>query len=459
MALLTDDQWRDKLLDRYTVDIRLRSASQLVYESAQPLVPVLDRYKDAYIRILEQSRTPWGKLVVDIVAERLKVIGFRSDSGIQDDLWNILQGNRIDSLQKNVYREALALGTSYVSVWGEGDTATVAHESGLSVTHIAAPGDSTSVAGAIKVWHDWATHKMRCEVYLADVVNRYESRDDVKNPSTWLVGGKLSDKEWVLIEQIDNLYGEVSIVPFVTRPTWTGDGRSDLAAVTPVIARIETMTVNTMLAVELGAFRQKWATGIEVPTDDEGNPVEPYKAALDRLWISEDPDAKFGVFQDTDIRPYLQAIEDAIGQLSAVSRIPALYFNQSGLSNPPSASSLEASETGLVNKVRDRQDYYAESWEKIANFVNPAVGDLTVMWNDPRTQSDAQTVDAAVKLDSIGVPWESVMEYLGYKPDEIARMKTMRAADTFNQLLNTPLPQATPLVRETPAQVVEPPVA
>jgi hypothetical protein len=35
----------------------------------------------------------------------------------------------------------------------------------------------------------------------------------------------------------------------------------------------------------------------------------------------------------------------------------------------------------------------------------------------------------------------------------------MRSSDVFMQLLNTPLPQATPLVRETPAQVVEPPVA
>jgi hypothetical protein len=215
---------------------------------------------------------------------------------------------------------------------------------------------------------------------------------------------------------------------------------------------------NTLLAVELGALRQKWASGLEIPVDPTTNqPIEPFKVALDRLWVSEDPETRFGSFDQTDVRPYLQGISDAIGQLSAVSRIPTLYFNQSDLSNPPSAASLEASETGLINKVYERQDRFAESWEQVASLatffetgeqVDPA--DVHTLWNDPRTRSEAQTVDAATKLYSINVPWEAIMEFVGYSPTEIERLKSQRAADTFDRLLNAPLNAATGI--EIPGQ-------
>jgi hypothetical protein len=400
---------------------------------------------------------------VDIVAERLSLLGYLGVADT-DAVWTTLRNNHIEAMQKDVHREALSTGTSYVSVWDDlsGDGPKVAYESSLVTTHENVPGDSSIVAAAIKVWYDSINGYMRAALYLPDVIVRYRSVDDISDPKMWMLTNHFDSESWAIIDEIENPYGRVTIVPFVTHPSWSGYGRSDLVDIVPVIQRIETLTLNTLLGVELGAFRQKWATGIEIPLDDNGNPIEPYKAALDRLWISEDPDARFGVFQDTDVRPYLQAVEDSIGQLSAVSRIPALYFNQSGLTNPPSASSLEASETGLVNKVLERRDRYAESWESVGRLVlhdEVGMNDLSTTWKDPRTQSDAQVVDAAVKLDSIGLPWEAVMEFIGYTPEEISRLKTMRSSDVFMQLLNTPLPQATPLVRETPAQVVEPPVA
>lgn len=454
---LSNEQWLKRMLDNYAADFKYRAKMNALYESQQPAVSVLDRYKDAYVRLLALSRTPWGRLVVDVTAERLSVIGF---TGTDNDevLWDVLRANRIEAIQKQVHTEALAVGTSYVSVWSDGDDddRSIAFESSMTVSHEIVPGDPHKVAAAVKVWHDSIEKRYRANLYLPDEIIKYQSEDTVKDPQTWLVAGKLSDKAWEPIEEFDNPSGVVTMIPFVTRPNWLGYGRSDLSELKPIIDRIENITLNTMLATELGAFAQKWATGLEIPQveDEDGNvtDVEPFKVALDRLWTSEDPETKFGQFQATDIRPYLSAVSDAVGQLSAVSRVPATYFVQADLTNPPSASSLEASETGLIHKVKTRMDRFGESWEEVAKFLGgSSAAGATTLWKDPRTQSDAQTVDAAVKLMSIQVPWKTVMAYLGYTPSQIKTMEAERAADTFNRLLNSSLPQATPLEFEQPA--------
>lgn len=461
MAELTAAEWRDRLLKRFVADFRERRKMLLLYESEQPVVPILDRYADAYKRILEQARTPWGRLVVDIVSERMRLTGFTAngEGDVSDELWDILRENHIESVQQAVHREALAIGTSYVSVWETDSVFSVVQESGMTATHENMPGDPNTVAAAIKVWWDSINYRMRCEVYLADEVVSYVSEDEIKDPAVWTVSGNMWDKSWLQEgEPVENPSGVVPLVPFVVRPNFLGYGRSDLAELEPTIQRIETLTANTMLSVEFGAFRQRWATGLEIPTNDEDDPIEPFKVALDRLWISEDPDTKFGSFDYTDIRPYLQAISDGIGQLSAVSRIPTLYFNQSDLSNPPSAASLEASETGLINKVKERVDRFAEAWETVAMLVLKADDPRGIksLWTDPRTRSDAQVVDAAVKMETIGVPWEVLMGYIGFTPPEVQAMKAMRASDTFTRLLNTALPQATPVEVEAPAQAPQP---
>ena len=136
--------------------------------------------------------------------------------------------------------------------------------------------------------------------------------------------------------------------------------------------------------------------------------------ALDRLWISEDPDTKFGAFPATDITPYLKAISDAIGQLSAVSRIPPTYFVQTDLANPPSAASLEASETGLINKIGERQVGYGDSWESVARLVmkvaeveapEDSLATLNALGKIPGPAPIPQTIDTASRCkrwDAVG---------------------------------------------------------
>jgi hypothetical protein len=53
-------------------------------------------------------------------------------------------------------------------------------------------------------------------------------------------------------------------------------------------------------------------------------------------------------------------------------------------------------------------------------------------------------MDAAAKMQAVGVPWEAVMEFIGFTPEEISRMESQRAADVFQKLMQGAIVGAAP---------------
>jgi len=50
----------------------------------------------------------------------------------------------------------------------------------------------------------------------------------------------------------------------------------------------------------------------------------------------------------------------------------------------------------------------------------------TALWRDVETRSEAQAVDGAMKLHSMGFPLEYLAQRIGIDPDEITNILTMR---------------------------------
>jgi hypothetical protein len=442
MATSGSPEWfRDRLLRRWEREVPVRRALIDIYDGTHPYPVPLRKYRDAYLRLLEVSRSPWARMIVDTYVDRLRLVGFTTDGEINDVLWQSIRGSHIETLQVPIHREALTVGTSYASVDLYGDReATVAYESCLEVVHETAPGDPYNVIAALKLWHDSVAGQWRCILSLPEANYRWAAPGTTDEEVAINVNHTpMAGRAWDFEGGVANPLGEVAVVPFVIRRDGDGYGRSDLDSFTPMLNRIELSTANLLLAMELGAFRQRWATGLEVPRDEDGNAVEPYRIALDRLWVSEDPETTFGSFPETDLRPIEQAIDQAIAQLSAVSRVPSYYF-QTSWANPPSAQMLEIAESGLVTAVRERQNSLGESWEKVA-WLMGAKADSIAWWADPRVRSEAQLHDAAVKLAGL-VPMTEVWKFLGYDPAEIKHMERQKMTEQFDRLLTTPLPAA-----------------
>jgi len=440
---------RDRLLEQLAAQRTHAAYLWAWYEGRQDYPVVQGRYRDAYKLLIELSRTPWARLVVDTIAERLHVMGFRTGAVASDaEAWRLFKGSSMDADERLVYTEALVTGVGYLSVSGEG---TIAPESVFEVTHEPAPGDRRRVAAAVKVYpleptgREWAA-----ELYRPDATYRWattlpESLEPGAFPLDESVRRPL---EWKSTEPFvsANELGVVPIVPFENRATILGGGTSELEDCIPLLRRIDKLTLDLLLTSDVAAFRQKWATGLDVPKDpDTGKPVEPFKAAVDRLWVSDNPDTKFGTFEASDLGQYLRAIEACVAALAAISRVPSHYLMQSQLANPPTAESLVSSESGLVAKCRERQRRFGESHERTIalgfELSGTAPPTLETIWQDAEMRNPAQVSDAAVKLQTIGVPGRALWEYIGATPAQIAEWTLESAgAQLLALATNPPLP-------------------
>ena len=461
MGVVTDDleAQRDRLLRKLRVQRAHAAALWAWYEGRQDYPTVPGQYKQAYKLLLELARTPWARLVIDAISERLHVQGFRAAGGgsaEEEIAWRLFLDSSLDADEWLIYSEALITGTGYVSVSEQDGQPHLAPESAFEVTHEAAPGNPRQVAAALKVYpldHSgqiWAAELYRPEATYRWLVELQRPLDGER----FLVddSGRLMDLGWEeqIVFSTENALGLVPVVPFENRATVLGGGSSEIEDCIPILQRIDKVTLDRLMTSEFASFRQRWATGLEVPRDETGNPVEPYSAAVSKLWVSESAETKFGTFDASDLTPYLTAIDADIAALAAISRVPAHYLIQSSLANPPSAESLIAAESGLVAKVRERQRRFGEAWERAVRLGAALAGDeqaaqdtqLEVVWADAEMRNPAQVADAAVKLQSVGVPQEALWEYVGASPQQITSWSLEAAAQALTA------PPATPV--ETP---------
>jgi hypothetical protein len=168
--------------------------------------------------------------------------------------------------------------------------------------------------------------------------------------------------------------------------------------------------------------------------------TEPYKAAVDRLWVARgsgdiNNPPRFGEFEQTDLTQFTHAVELLVQHVASESRTPYHYFMQHG-GQPPSGESLKSSETGLVAKAMRKQRLFGEGWEEVVSLAFRQIGqndkagieDSETIWRDPESRTEAEHVDALVKMASLGVPHEILWEKWGASPTEIARWKELIAA-------------------------------
>jgi hypothetical protein len=233
----------------------------------------------------------------------------------------------------------------------------------------------------------------------------------------------------------------VPLVPLVNKPQLDSEGRSEIASIIPLNDAINKLVADMLIASEFGSYRQRWATGIEVPIDEEtGQELEPFKAAVDRLWIARgsgdiNNPPKFGEFEQTDLSSFTTAVELLVQHVASESRTPYHYFMQHG-GQPPSGESLKSSETGLVAKTTRKQRLLGEGWEEVISLAFRQIGDSEkaaildseTMWRDPESRTEAEHVDALIKMASLGVPHEILWEKWGATPVEIGRWNRIIAA-------------------------------
>lgn len=455
---------RDRLLEQLVLQGAVWRRFNAYYEGDHPLPDAPAGARNEFLRLMRLSRSNWMSLIVDAVAERLTVDGFRfGDAEADIDVWRtIWQPNQLDAEHASVHTEALIGGVAGVLVWPAADmvatpTITAEHPTELFIDH--EPGGARQVRAAIKMYRDGTTDY--CTLWTAaagDVPAMVYKWARDEGQSDWVPWEAPGDPG----VKFENVLGVVPAVAFANRTRMLGPGRSELAGgVTDIQDRINETLFSRVTSTRYAAFRQRWVTGLDIPVDPETNrPIEPFKSAIDRLWVAENKDVKFGEFEQSDLSPLIKACESDIQHLAAISRTPPHYLlGQSGAF--PSGESLKATETGLVAKVRLRQLRFGEAWEQVARLGLRAMGDqrhndkaLEVIWRDPESKGLGELVDALVKLKGLGVPDEALWERYGASQVEIARWRQKAARATLAAAAARPATTTTPPPPAAEAPVV-----
>lgn len=453
--------WLQQLSMRLIARIGQTKKFQDYYDGNQPLTFITSKYREQFGKMLAAVCDNWMALVVDAVEERLHVEGFRIGDAVDGDAaaWEMWQRAHLDADSELVHNSSLVLGEAGVLVWydQESDGPEITVESALQVLVAFEAGSRRKRSAAIKMWLDDWTGQLWANVYLPNAVHKYRTSsatgvdpwtsegDSYRRQFSATVAG--TSHSWIPLGVETNPLGVVPIVPIVNRPQLLGRGRSEILEITSTQDQINKLVADMLVASEYTAFPQRWATGVEVPKDDEGNELEPFKAAIDRLWHVPNDEAKFGDFTASDLSTYVKAIENRVQSLASRSRTPPHYLlGQSGTF--PSGESLKATETGLIAKTKSRMRHFGEGWEEVIRLgfmvtdsAQAKVQTSETIWRDPESRTEGEHVDALLKKLALGVPIQQLWADAGYSPTQIERFLTMLADLKLKGLLqNAPVP-------------------
>lgn len=412
------------------------------YEGDHPLPLTEENVRKEFMRLLTQSRANWTGLIVEALAERLHVDGFRltGEQEADDDAWAIWQANELDADSELTHIEALVCGESYVSVWANPDDPEMPLITPEHPSQMIVEPDRTNrrlVGAALKVWNDDWTGERWATLYLPDRIYKYRAPGaGVPWPAftegMTMPGGVWRERD----ESLPNPLGVVPVVPFRNKPRLLTGGRSEIADLTDIQDRINKTLFDRAMASEYSSYRQRYVIGLEISYDANGQPKEPFKHRQDRLWQAEDPAVQFGEFSATDLGPYIASVASDVQHMAAISRTPPHYLL--GQIVNVSGDALKAAEAGLSSKAASRTRHFGEAWEKVIRLgfavlddPRAKVTDSQVIWHDVETRTEGERVDALTKMATLGVPRPALWERWGASQQEIERWRGMQVTEAL----------------------------
>lgn len=437
MTMPTDPQWWLKRLHKQLAERQpLIDKYDRYYRGDHPLPWLPEQAQEEFRRVLKMARANVLGLVVDAQVERMVVEGFRigNSEEADADASRIWQANNLDADSDLAFLEAAKSGMAYMLVGpNPADQSTpiisVEHPSQAIVEY--QPGNRRIRVAGLKEWCDDWTGATFADLQLlgSPVVFRYVSKSKSGDNPTWVERG----------DPIPNPLKEVTLVELPNNPRLGCGGVSELADLTDIQDRINKTLVDRLMTQDFGAFPQKWATGWPQETP-EGDPTEPINVGRDRMVTTDVKanEAAFGQWDAAPLDPYSAAKREDVKDIASRSRTPAQYLL--GELTNVNGETLKASESGLVSKVRQRQRPQSEGLEDGMRLARRLAGTATeqdyameTIWRSPEYRTEGETVDALVKMSTLGVPLEALWERWGASQEEIRRWKSMQSDQAQRQ--------------------------
>ena len=432
------------------------------YDGDQRLAFATDKFRNTFGQTFKEFAENACGAVVDSLSDRLEIQGFQSSLAqtvvedvptgpavdgstqgtmkkvtVNDEVGTraleIWRENRMDLRATEVHTESLKEGDAYVIVWpdDEGNVAIWPQTAAQCCVEYDKQNPKKRVRGA-KVWYETDVERWRINIYLPDLILKYEQVN--KNDA-------LPEKEdaFKVIDAVLNTYGEVPLFHFPNLRAHRY-GVSELQNVIPLQDALNKSVMDMIIAMEFASFKQRYIIGLEVEIDETtGQPVDPtYRNwGVDRLMAISDSDAQVGQFDATDLSQFLRVQEKFWASIARVSGTPLHYFYIVN-GDFPSGEAMKSAEARFIKRIKDRQTAFGNVWEDVLLFAlkvdqTPGIAEdtrLETLWLDAAPKSEAELADTAVKKKAVGVSRSQLLKEMGYDDETIARM--LEEADAYD---------------------------
>ncbi|MBK9163661.1 MAG: phage portal protein [Acidobacteria bacterium] len=333
------------------------------YRGDHDLAFATEKFANTFGSLFREFAMNLCPAVTDAVRDRLRVAGFAGEAGeLAESIW---RRTRMPIRSGEVHREALVNGDAYVIVWpDEAGRAAIYPQRAANCAVIYDEEHPGRVLRAAKHWRT-ADGRTRLNLFYPDRIERYitakageaalpEAREFVPFMEA---GGRMA-----------NPFGAVPVFHFANNADIGARGRSELEAAIPVQDGLNKAVLDMLVAMEFSAYRQRWAAGIEIEYDNEGNAVAPFKAGIDHLWVTENPNARFGDFETAGLDQFIKVKDSFRIDVASVTGTP-MYYLMPHTRGFPSGDALRRAESRLAAKVRDRQAAFGHTWAEAMAFA------------------------------------------------------------------------------------------
>lgn len=406
---LSAKQGRSALLWRY-------------YDGDQPLQYATRRLASVFRDFKVRWTENWCAVVVDSLLDRLSLGGFSlTDSAAAaalDGMWNTLD-LALDA--DRIHKAVAVCGEGFLVVGSDAAGRPQPYANRPHLVHAFYREDAPkTMEMAAKWWESGGA--VHLTLYYADRLEHYVAKGTRRDVKT--AGAFAPDPD--APEEVN----ESGVIPVFHFCPDHESVAGELTNVIPLQDAKNKLLADMMVAAEYGAFRQRWVISSASSSDLKNGPNEVWEVAAGD---GDGQDTAVGEFGVTDLRNFLDAMDNLAAKIAVISRTPKHYLLMQG--GDPSGEALAAMEAPLQKKVSRYQKRLAVTWDQAAVFLLGALGhevqavDVDCLWGDERTVQPRTEADVRLTNVKAGIPLTTQLRRDGWSEEELAQLDADRQAE------------------------------
>lgn len=383
------------------------------FDGEQPLIYSTSRLKEVFKNMNASFNENWISVVVNAGMDRLILKGWTTeDETANEFLSQIYSKNQIDLESDDVHLAAMITHEAFIVAWKNEEGSEVYYNDPRMCHMFYDPANPKKKQYAAKWWAGSDQH-FYMTLYYADRLEYYITKSIIKS------GLPKSALDFVAREPATapNPFKEIPVFHFRT------DRRAQTSDITNIITlqdAVNKLLADMMVSAEFGAYRQRYVISNSETTSLKNAPNEIWEIPAGD---GQGQNSQVGEFEQTDLKNFLEAIDNLANAIAVISRTPKHYFMSTG--SDVSGEALLAMESPLVAKVERHQKRFGSTWIELGAFLAKLEGveidpdTLQLIWQPAQSvqpKTEAETIKTNVEA---GLPLKTTLRWAGKSKKEI----------------------------------------